>query len=371
MPPQTHNDKVRQAVPAFVTTMSRSCHLFSEGSFHACFRVTVDDIVTMNLTFNRQTLPLRADFLIAGTRCHLSTNSHDIMQLASQRQSQTKLINTSSFEMEVLVDSSRSDCCEQAAHFRGLRHIVFATLPHGSFVAFDLLRKRVHAALSPSASRDLSFWNALLLPITIGVLGTTLGVVPLHCACLDRKGKGLLVAGVSGAGKSTLAAALAQRGFAFISDDWTYLTKQQSTLVAHGLFSPIKLLPDTIRFFPRLHEFVLRKTLNGEMAYEMDPQKFLQFIVTDMSRPGHIVFLERTATRGCHLVPCRPEYVRDFFEKSAERLPDELAEAKAMRTGIIHCFSACPSWMLRTGESPQRTAEAIEMFLSEAERATA
>ena len=331
----------------------------------------MDDIVTMKLTFNQQTLPLRADFLIAGTRCCLSTNSHDVIELAAQWQSQTKRVDTSSFEMEVLVDSSRSDCCEQAAHFRGLRHIVFATLPRGSFVAFDLLRKKVHAALSSSASRDLSFWNALLLPVTIGILGTTLGVVPLHCACLDRNGKGLLVAGVSGAGKSTLAAALAQRGFAFLSDDWTYLTRKQSALVAHGLFSPIKLLPDTIRFFPRLREFVPRKSLNGEMAYEMDPQKSLQFAVTDMSRPGHIVFLERTVARGCHLVPCRPEYVRDFFERSAERLPDELADARAMRTSIINCFSACPSWMLRTGESPQRTAEAIEIFLSEAERATA
>jgi len=330
----------------------------------------VDDIVTMKLAFNQKTLPFRTDFVLAGTRCFLTTNSEDVLRLAALWQP-TKQSDEPSFEMEILVNSSAGDSCEQTAHFRGLRHIVFAALPHSGLIVFDLLRKRVHAALSPSAARDLVFWNTMLLPITIGVLGTTLGVVPLHCACLDRNGKGLLVAGVSGAGKSTLAAALAQRGFAFLSDDWTYLTRKQSALVAHGLFSPIKLLPDTIRFFPRLREFVPRKSLNGEMAYEMDPQKCLQFAVTDMSRPGHIVFLERTVARGCHLVPCRPEYVRDFFERSAERLPDELADARAMRTSIINCFSACPSWMLRTGESPQRTAEAIEIFLSEAERATA
>ena len=330
----------------------------------------MDDIVTMNLAFNQKTLPFRTDFVLAGTRCFLTTNSEDVLRLAAQWQP-TKQSDEPSFEMEILVNSSAGDSCEQTAHFRGLRHIVFATLPHSGLIVFDLLRKRVHAALSPSAARDLVFWNTMLLPITIGVLGTTLGVVPLHCACLEREDQGLLVAGLSGAGKSTLAAALAQRGFAFISDDWTYMTKQQSRLVAHGLFSPIKLLPDTVRFFPRLREFVPRKTLNGEIAYEMDPQNSFQFLVKGTSHPRYIVFLERTATRGCHLVPCRPEHVRDFFEKSAERLPDELSDAKTLRTNIIKLFSGCPSWMLRTGESPQKTAEAIDLFFSEVDCATA
>ena len=320
----------------------------------------------MTLAFNRQTLPFRTDFMVAGTCCHLSTNSHDILHAAGRCLPIRKHSDAQSFEMEIIVDATLDTASEQPAHFRGLRHLVFAILPPRSFIIYDLLRRRVHGVLSIAAACDDSFWNSLLLPITLGVLGTKMGVAPLHCACLERNGRGLLVAGVSGAGKSTLAAALAQRGFAFISDDWTYVSKEQSTLVAYGLSSPIKLLPDTVRFFPELCQFSPIRTLNGELAYEISPAHSIGVAVRHTANPQSIFFLERASTPGCHIVPCRSEYVRDFFEKSAERLPDELTEAKTMRTGIIRSLSAFPTWILRTGESPHRTAEAVDLFLSEA-----
>jgi hypothetical protein len=272
--------------------------------------------------------------------------------------------------MEVIVDPAMDDAPEHAAHFRGLGHLVFAFLPSRSFITYDLLRKRVHAVLSIAAARDTSFWNTLLLPITIGVLGTTVGVVPLHCACLDRNGTGFLVAGLSGAGKSTLATAIAQRGFALVSDDWTYVSKQKSAVVAYGLGFPIKLLPDAVRFFPDLEKLAPRTTLNGELAYDIVPGNSFGFEMKKFTHPGHIFFLQRVSTPGCHFVPCRPEEVVDFFEKSAERLPGELNEAKVFRTSMIQILSACPAWILRTGENPHGTAAAIDCFLSGADRAT-
>jgi hypothetical protein len=276
-----------------------------------------------------------------------------------------------SFEMEIIVDSGLSYLPERLAYFRGLGHIVFAMLPPRSFLGYDLLRKRVHAVLSIVAARDRSFWNTLLLPVTIGILGTSIGVAPIHCACLERNGSGFLVAGLSGAGKSTLAAALAQLGFALISDDWTYISRQQSGLVAYGLSSSVKLLPDATRFFPALNAFAPRMALNGELAFEIDPASSLGFAVKNVSHPQRMFFLERNFALGCQIVPCRPDYVRDYFEKNAERLPDELTEARAFRARIIQTLSACPSWILRTGESPQNTAKALDDFLAEADRATA
>jgi hypothetical protein len=331
----------------------------------------VNNTVTMTLTFNRHTLPFRTDFLIAGTRCLLSTNSHEILQLAARWRPLANLLAEASFEMEVIVDPDLRANSEQGFYFRGNRHLVFGILPPHSFVTYDLLRRRVQAALSPAAANDRSFWNRLLLPITIGILGTTIGVVPLHCACLHRRGSGVLVAGVSGAGKSTLATALAHRGFAFVSDDWAYVSKTHSGLLAHGLSFPIKLLPDADRFFPELRTLTPKATLNGEVAYELDPTQSNAFEVKTFTHPRHIFFLERVSSSGCRMIPCRPEFVRDFFEQNAERLPDELPEAKALRSNVIQFLSACPSWILRTGESPQRTAAALDAFLMEVNRATA
>ena len=259
---------------------------------------------------------------------------------------------------------------QQEAHFRGLRHLVFASLPPQAFLVYDLLRRQVRGVLSDGAVNDL-FWNSLLMPITIGMMGTTMGVAPLHCACLDRGGNGVLVAGISGAGKSTLTAALGQRGFGVVSDEWTYISRRDCTLVAHGLGLPIKLLPDAAQFFPQLRGHGLRKTLNGEIAYEIEPRETMGCEVRDRSRPRWIFFLERREASGCSLTGCQPDYIVDFFEKSVEKLPEELSEAKQTRKEILHQLSKCPAWIVRTGEGPQQTAGAIERFLAEASDATA
>jgi len=344
--------------------MSRRCHFFREGNFTVYFRVKVGSIVTATYTFDRQALPFRTDFRVAGTRCFLATNSHDILRAAAQRPANNHH-NGHSFCMDILVDPSLDCRPLPAAHFRGLRHLVFGMLPPHGFVTYDLLRKHVRAVLSTATARDDFFWTTLL-PITIGLLGTTLGVAPLHCACLDHGAAGVLIGGGSGAGKSTLAAALAQRGFGLVSEGWTYISEQQNSLIAHGMFARMKLLPDAVQFFSELRRFTPRTSLNGEVAYHIDPCHFPAFIVKEVSHPHCIILLERTSSAGCRFVPCGPEFVSDYLEKSTELLPEELPEARATRSRIIQALSQRPSWILRTGESPQQTAAAVDQFLSEA-----
>jgi energy-coupling factor transporter ATP-binding protein EcfA2 len=329
----------------------------------------VINIVTTKFAFDRATLPFRTDFSVAGTTCILSTNSLEVLRTVADWRVPRKQVNGKTFAMEIIVDPAQDNHCERNAYFRGVRHLVFAFISPRSFVTYDLVRRRVHAVLSTTAARDTDFWKRLLIPITIGVLGTTIGVVPLHCACLERNGRGLLVAGASGAGKSTLAAAMALLGFRIISDDWTYVSKRDTTLVAHGLLTPLKLLPDAVQFFSELHNFTPGTALNGELAYQIDPQ-LLGCEVGETSSPRAILFLDRCSTTGCEILPCPPEHVRTFFENSAERLPEEIPQAKAFRTEVIRTLAARPAWIVRTSESPQQTAKVIEDFLLEADHAT-
>ena len=345
--------------------MSLACHFFRRRDLAACFRVTVSNIVTLTLAFDSTTLPFRAEFPVAGARCLLSTNSPEIARLSLPWQSQPTSPGSRSFRLQIIeVIPSASDS-PAASHFRGLRHLVFAMLEPESFLAFDLLRRRVLGMLSPAAAHDPYFWNSRLLPVSIGLLGTTLGLAPLHCACLDRNGAGLLVAGNSGIGKSTLTAALAIRGFDVVSDGWTYVSMLRDTLVAHGLFAPIKLLPDAIRYFPEMGEFLPRKTLNGELAYEVDPAKVFRCQWKASSVPKWVLFLERSSVPGCRFARCRSEQVTQFFEKNAEKLPPELPDADRARSVIIQRLSTCDSWILQTGDDPLRTAAAVDDFLSE------
>jgi hypothetical protein len=324
----------------------------------------VGNTVTVTLAFHRATLPFHTEFPLAGTRCVLSTNSHNLLRHSVPWQSKQTLAEAPFLSMEILEDSGPSSETPALPHFRGLRHLVFALLEPKCFLSFDLLRKRVMGVVSPAAARDPYFWNTKLLPITIGILGTTVGVAPLHCACLDRNGSGLLVVGNSGAGKSTLTAALAIRGLAVVSDDWTYVSQRDGKLIAHGLFAPVKLLPETIQYFSELQQSIPKKTLNGEIAYEIDPVEVFGSKSKAFAEPKWILLLERTSVRGCRFMPCRPEHLRLFFEKNAEKLPLEVPGATRNRSEIIRSLSSCESWVLRTGDDPLQTAAAIDGFLS-------
>ena len=344
--------------------MSRTCHLFPCHARTPCFRDKVKAIVTKLHLINRSTLPLHADLLIAGAHCALATNSEEILGSMSRWRCSSLPRSSRTFEMDIILDSSLP--CDRdvktQTHFRGMHHLVFATIGTHEIFTFDLLRRRVAGSVSTASASDAIFWNSHWLPITVGVMGTTIGVVPLHSACLERDGKGLLLAGVSGAGKSTLSVALAQCGFSLISDDWTYISQEAGELIARGISAPVKLLPDAVQHFPELKDRTPITWFDGELAFELDPQEICHAPAKSDSRPRWLLFLERTTTPGCDFAPYSAADARLFFESSAERLPDELPEASATRSAVIRAVADCECWRVRSGESPQATAEAVSRF---------
>jgi hypothetical protein len=313
---------------------------------------------------DRAALPIRADLLIAGAHCALATNSEEILAAVSRWRCPSRPRSHRTFDLDVLLDPSLP--CDRdlktQTHFRGLHHLVFAIIGSHEVFTFDLSRRHVVGAVSKASSSDPDFWNSHWLPITIGVMGTTVGVVPLHSACLDRDGDGLLVAGFSGAGKSTLSVALARNGFSLISDDWTYMSQEENGLIAHGLSAPVKLLPDAVRHFPELSRRTPKMWFNGELAFELHPEEICHAPAKSASRPRWLLFLERGSAPGCDFAPVAAADACNFFEANAERLPDQLPELIAARAKMIRALAECQRWRVRTGESPQATAEAIARF---------
>ena len=199
------------------------------------------------------------------------------------------------FEIRVMVNAQIARDAEAPPQFRGVQQFVFAVFHARETFLIDLFERRITAVVSRETARDHEFWNSVLIPIALGILGPTIGVAPLRCAAVTSCGIGILIAGAPGVGKSTLSMALAREGFSIISDDWTYTHREQNDIIAHGLRVPIKLVPGTSQFFEELTALRPRISLTGEVTVEVNPVNNFGIRIEERCVPECVIFLERWA----------------------------------------------------------------------------
>jgi hypothetical protein len=314
------------------------------------------------LTIDEATLCYHYRLKLAGARCEVLTDSASLGPTLGAWHADVTERYPAAFSMQVAVKEGLADTGERP-HFRGLHHIVIARFGAANLFVFDLIRHQVSATVSGSTARDRRFWDEILLPMAMGIFGATIGVVPVHCACLSDSGNGLLLAGNSGAGKSTLSVALAQAGFEYVSDDWTFLSREDKKLVANGISPVVKLLPDAKDHFPGLAEQRVRISLNGELAYEVAMADAFGVSITRQCEPRWFVFLERSFVPGSEFTAISPGQAREYIESSVERLPEQLAAAELIRAKIIGQISRLSCWTFRYGGTPQFAAQEVREFL--------
>jgi hypothetical protein len=264
-----------------------------------------------SISIDPAALPYSMELCFAGAACDLRTNSYQLAVMLKALSISTGDAVPSGFDMHVIVDES-SEKGVGEPHFRGLHHVVTASFGSSNVFVFDVLRRTLSARVSESTARDYRFWKEKLIPITLGVLGSAMGLVPVHCACLELQGDGLLIAGVSGAGKSTLSVALSRSGFNYVSDDWTYLSRLDDGIVAHGTSSPVKLLPDAVEHFQVLRGRSLQISMNGELAYEEDIAETFGVQIERACVPRWLIVLERRQEAGAIFTPMSSAEARSY-----------------------------------------------------------
>ena len=314
------------------------------------------------LSIDRTPLHHAMKLCFAGAACDLRTNSCELAIVLAGLSISADEVMRNGFSMRIVVDES-SDEAAADPHFRGLHHVVTASFGMSSLFVFDILRRTVSASVSAAIARDERFWKEKLIPITLGVLGSAMGLVPVHCACLELDGDGLLIAGESGAGKSTLSVALSETGFNYVSDDWTYISRRRDWIAAHGTSAPVKLLPDAAKHFQGLQRHRLQRSMNGELAYEVDIAEAFGAHVEQVCEPRWLIFLDRTQRAGAVFTPMSSSKARIYLSSSVERLPPQLHEAVAMREQTIESVALLPSWRFRYGGTPQFAAKELREFV--------
>ena len=100
----------------------------------------------------------------------------------------------------------------------------------------------------PEARADTDDIAIFVLGTVMGILLHQRGQIVLHASASEVDGKAILFCGRSGAGKSTMAAALAQRGYACLTDDLCAITIDNvGRAIAHSDGRQIKLWEQSIK----------------------------------------------------------------------------------------------------------------------------
>jgi hypothetical protein len=345
--------------------MSADCKVFHcHSDCHiACGRVSLTGVSMSLISIDQNARPHSRSLCFAGATCDLRTNSPELAAVMERLSISPDNVGPSGFTMRVVVNESSYEPVGEP-HFRGLHHVVTASFGRSNVFVFDILRRTLGASVSAAVARDDRFWKEKLIPIALGVLGAAMGLVPVHCACLELEGDGLLVAGASGAGKSTLSVALSGSGFNYVSDDWTYISQCRGGIVAHGTSAPVKLLPDAVKHFKPLQGHNLRRSMNGELAYEVNIAESFGAQIQRECEPRWLIFLERTHRTGAEFTPVSTAEARSYINSSIETLPPQLCEAAAMRKRTVESVAVLPGWLFRYGGTPQFAAQELREFVA-------
>ena len=259
--------------------------------------------------------------------------------------------------------------CESAPWFRARGNFALARFTRSDSFWFNLRTREIYGVCTPELADDSRSWFVHIFPTLLGILAASMGVAPLHAACLVRYGRGVLLTGHSGAGKSTLAIALAKRGYAFLSDEWTYLSAgheevDQQEVAAWGLPVPLKLLPDSRRFFPELSASAPHPCLNGEVAYEVWPNECFGVSRQTRTSVSAIVLLERTANTGCQFARISTAEALDFLSAAIEPLEGPLAAGYQRQLELIQRLAGTSCLRMSFNDDPDRIAKQLDAALS-------
>jgi hypothetical protein len=229
---------------------------------------------------------------------------------------------------------------------------------------FLMLAPEQHAAVvvvSPDMLRFPYHTRYELIEFAVFTLATRVQrLVPLHGACVGKRGRGILLLGDSGAGKSTVALQCALAGFDFLSEDAVFVN---SALLATGVPNFFHLRAESLKWVDRATATLIRgspviRRRSGVEKFEVD-LRAAAFHLAPPLKLAAVAFLTRRRGGQSLLRPLPKaqllDRIRDQQAYGAGRLPWRQFTKHATRL---------PAYELDRGRHPREAADALAALLA-------
>lgn len=205
-----------------------------------------------------------------------------------------------------------------------------------------------------------------LIEFAVFVLVTrALKLMPLHAACVGRRGRGVLLLGASGAGKSTLALCSLLHGLDFLAEDAVFVHPQ--TLLATGVANFVHLQSDALNF---VDDHAVRRWIanapvirrrSGVQKYEADLRQGRASLAPTALTLTGVVFVssESAADPEILLSLISPEHLAERL-----RIDQPYAASQAGWAQFARRLSRLDAYDLRRGAHPRAAVDALQRLLA-------
>jgi hypothetical protein len=278
---------------------------------------TVVDPTVVDPVLSDFSLPLRGAYSVMGFAVEIATNSSEV--LAAAEESWGGFHNKFSeppvrLEIGVLADGSKD--CPPPPECRSRGHLLTTVADARNFIVSDLSRGFAFGWFTQAAVADRAYLRYYFLEATVLTQLEALYLTPLHAACVQKEGRGVLLCGESGAGKSSLAFACARSGWTFLSDDSSALIRKRPDRLVVGNPHQMRFREPAMELFPELNGQRVTPRATGKMAIELATLTLPEIATGAECQIDYIVFLNRREPVSPGLFSLPKQIAGQYFEQN-------------------------------------------------------
>jgi len=287
-------------------------------------------------------LPLTGTYHPAGFRVDIATNSRHVLEAAEESWGACRLeFDCEPLEFRVVTAPGRE--LAPPPVFRMQRHLLSVVSDAGNHAIVDPHSWFAAAWVSENTAADHAWFRWFFLESVAYLLLAQRYVVPVHAACVARRGAGVLMCGKSGAGKSTLSFACARAGWTYLGDDSTCLLAESNERLAIGRPHHARFRDDGPALFPELGGLSTSVRPNGKLSLEVPMAAFPEIRIASRCRIESLVLLDRQSGG-------RPRRERVLGGEAVDYMLGELptygSEVDAMHERTLRRLQSLSAWRI-------------------------
>lgn len=286
----------------------------------------------------RAEYPLKETFYPLGFPIEIETNSEEVLTAAAVIWNGFgKLFDTRPIRLRIGVFGDNfTECPPRPGGCKIQKHLASNVADAENFAVSDLVQGFSYIQLAPAAIAHRSYFNYFWLEYAALCHLCNSYATPVHAACVELEGSGILLCGDSGAGKSTLAYACARAGWTYITDDASFLVNQRNDRLVVGNCNQARFRPSAASLFSELNG--LKVTMRAEMgkpSIELPTPPLRNINRSHTSHVNYVVFLNRKNPARQELVPFPVQVARYSMLQHLSSLPSAMKVQSAMIDSVL------------------------------------